>query len=112
KTQIDDSGSKIYQLSGPVFFGSIHNFQNIFSPADDPDDVIVDFLDARVYDHSGIEALDKLADRYQRRGKTLHYRHLSPECKGLLHRAGNLVEVNLIEDPDYKVANPSLTVSN
>ncbi|WP_229728325.1 SulP family inorganic anion transporter [Marinicella pacifica] len=111
KTEINTTGSKIYHLSGPVFFGSIHNFQDIFSPAEDPDDVIVDFMDARVYDHSGIEALDKLADRYQRRGKTLHYRHLSQECKGLLHKAGDLVEVNLIEDPDYKVANPSLSVN-
>ncbi len=112
KAHTDEEGSKIYQLSGPVFFGSIHNFQNIFSPSTDPDDVIVDFLDARVYDHSGIDALDKLADRYQRHGKTLHYRHLSQECVQLLQKAGNLVEVNLIEDPNYRVADPSLRLSD
>ncbi len=95
-------------LSGPVFFGSIQNFQDIFSPQTDPDDVIVDFVDARIYDHSAIEALDSLAERYERNGKTLHYRHLSSECKQLLSKAGNLVEVNLIEDPDYKVADSTL----
>jgi len=108
KSHIDDNGSKIYMLSGPVFFGSIQNFQDIFAPRTDPDDVIVDFLDARIYDHSAIEALDSLAERYERNGKKLHYRHLSPECRVLLNKAGNLVEINLIEDPDYKVADSSL----
>jgi len=105
---IDENGSKVYLLSGPVFFGSIQNFQDLFAPRTDPDDVIVDFANARVYDHSGIEALDSLAERYQRNGKKLHYRHLSLECKQLLKKAGNLVEVNLIEDPDYKVADSAL----
>ena len=105
---IDENGSKVYLLSGPVFFGSIQNFQDLFAPRTDPEDVIVDFANARVYDHSGIEALDSLAERYQRNGKKLHYRHLSLECKQLLKKAGNLVEVNLIEDPDYKVADSAL----
>ncbi|MCW9018482.1 MAG: SulP family inorganic anion transporter, partial [Kangiellaceae bacterium] len=105
---VDEKGSKIYQIHGPLFFGSARNFQDIFTPKDDPEDVIVDFADARVYDHSGIEALDALAERYERRGKKLHYRHLSPECKVLLQKAGNLVEVNLIEDPNYHVADSSL----
>ncbi|WP_196138138.1 SulP family inorganic anion transporter [Aliikangiella sp. G2MR2-5] len=108
KKTIDESGSKVYIVHGPLFFGSARNFQDIFTPKDDPDDVIVDFLDARVYDHSGVEAIDTLAERYQRRGKTLHYRHLSPECKQLLRKAGNLVEVNVIEDPNYHVADSSL----
>ncbi len=108
KSSIDENGSKIYNVRGPVFFGSVHNFQNIFSPKDDPDDIIVDFLEARIYDHSAIEALDSLAERYQRRGKTLHYRHLSPECKQLLSKAGNLVEINQVEDPDYHVADSQL----
>lgn len=107
-SEIDAKGSKIYSVKGPLFFGSVHNFQNLFDPKEDPEDIIVDFMEARVYDHSGIEALDNLAERYQRRGKTLHYRHLSPECKQLLSKAGNLVEVNLIEDPDYHVADSQL----
>ena len=70
--------------------------------------MIVDFAGARVYDHSGIEALDSLAERYMRNGKNLHYRHLSSECRQLLQKAGNLVEVNVIEDPDYHVADSQL----
>ena len=105
---VDEKGSKVYHVHGPLFFGSIRNFQDIFTPRVDPEDVIVDFLDARVYDHSAIEAIDALAERYQRNGKTLHYRHLSPECRLLLQKAGNLVEVNVIEDPDYHVVDSSL----
>ncbi|WP_444998369.1 SulP family inorganic anion transporter [Aliikangiella sp. IMCC44359] len=105
---VNEKGSKVYMLHGPLFFGSTQNFQDIFSPRTDPDDVIVDFADARVYDHSAIEAIDSLAERYERNGKTLHYRHLSPECRRLLTKAGDLVEVNLIEDPDYHVVDSSL----
>ncbi len=107
-THVDENGSKIYKLHGPLFFGSAKNFHDIFTPQEDPEDVIIDFLDARAYDHSAIEAIDALAERYQRNGKTLHYRHLSQECRVLLQKAGNLVEVNLIEDPDYHVADSSL----
>ncbi|VAW33319.1 Sulfate permease [hydrothermal vent metagenome] len=105
---IDESGSKVYKLSGPLFFGSIHNFQDIFTPKTDPKDIIVDFANARAYDHSAIEALDALAERYERNGKNLRYRHLSPECKLLLQKAGNLVEVNLVEDPNYHVVDSKL----
>jgi SulP family sulfate permease len=61
-------------------------------------------MDARVYDHSGLEAIDALAERYARAHKTLHLRHLNQECRSLLEKAGTLVEVNLMEDPDYHVA--------
>ncbi len=59
-------------------------------------------------DHSAIEAIDSLAERYMNAGKTLHLRHLSQECKDLLEKAGNLVEVNVIEDPKYHVADDRL----
>ncbi|PCH60211.1 MAG: sodium-independent anion transporter, partial [SAR86 cluster bacterium] len=108
KKHVDENGSKIYSLHGPLFFGSARNFQDIFDPKSDPDDVIVDFLDARAYDHSAIEAIDSLAERYERHGKSLHFRHLSPECRQLLKKAGNLVEVSLIEDPNYHVADSQL----
>ncbi|CAG0899683.1 unnamed protein product [Cyprideis torosa] len=97
-------GGKVYELNGPLFFASVQNFQELFSPADDPDDVVVDFANSRVADHSAIEAIDKLAERYERRGKRLHLKHLSPECRRLLHKAGDLVEVNVLEDPSYHVA--------
>jgi SulP family sulfate permease len=80
----------------------------LFDPAQDPKDVIIDFERSRVADHSGLEAIDTLAERYVRAGKTLHLRHLTPECKQLLAKAGNMVELNVIEDPDYKVASDTL----
>lgn len=106
--RIDENGSKIYELHGAVFFGSVKNFHEIFNPREDPDDVVIDFVHSRVYDHSGLEAIDKLADRYLSAGKTLHLKHLSPECRELLHKARNLVEVNVMEDPKYHVADDAL----
>ncbi|MCB1737199.1 MAG: SulP family inorganic anion transporter, partial [Gammaproteobacteria bacterium] len=108
KAFIDENGTKVYELHGPLFFGSVHAFQNLFDPKLDPDDVVVDFYDSRVADHSGLEAIDTLADRYLRAGKTLHLKHLSPECRDLLAKAGDLVEVNLMEDPRYHVADDRL----
>jgi len=104
KTYIADNGSKVYELHGPLFFGSVHSFMELFDPRNDPDDVVVEFQHSRVGDHSGLEAIDNLAERYLNAGKKLHLRHLSPECRKLLHKAGNLVEVNVIEDPTYHVA--------
>jgi len=104
----DANGTKVYNMHGQLFFGSIHSFKNLFEPRNDPDDVIIDFANTRVYDHSGIEAIDAVAERYLNAGKTLHLRHLSPECRELLKKAGNLVEANYIEDPKYKVADDSL----
>jgi SulP family sulfate permease len=103
-THKDINGSRIYYLRGPIFFGSVQNFLELFDPKQDPDDVIIDFERSRVADHSGLEAIDTLAERYSRAGKTLHLRHLSAECKILLSKAGNMVELNVIEDPDYKIA--------
>ena len=105
---IDENGTKHYELNGPLFFGSIHAFQQIFSPKDDPQDVEIDFYHSRVVDHSGIEAIDSLAERYSKAGKTLHLKHLSPECRDLLTKAGDLVEVNVKEDPHYHVADDKL----
>jgi len=108
KSFVDENGVKIYELHGPLFFGSIHAFNRLFDPRNDPDEVIIDFYDSRVADHSGLEAIDALAERYLRAGKTLHLKHLSPECRTLLDKAGDLVEVNLVEDPRYRVADDRL----
>jgi SulP family sulfate permease len=107
-TEMQPSGSKVYSLRGPLFFGSVKGFLDLFDAKNDPDDVIVEFVHARVSDHSAIEAIDTLAERYLKLGKTLHLRHLSPECRKLLRKAGNLVEVNVIEDPKYHVATDEL----
>ncbi len=108
KAFVNEDGVKIYELQGPLFFGSVHAFNNIFDPHNDPDHVIVDFYDSRVADHSGIEAIDNLAERYQRLGKKLQLKSLSEECRILLKKAGDLVEVNLLADPKYHVADDRL----
>ncbi|MFT5284833.1 MAG: SulP family sulfate permease [Planctomycetota bacterium] len=107
-SHIDDKGTKVYSLRGPLFFGSASGFGELFEPRTDPDDVVIEFEHARVSDHSAIEAIDSLADRYLKAGKTLHLRHLSPDCRKLLRRAGSMVEVNVIEDPHYHVADDAL----
>ncbi|CAM9115193.1 unnamed protein product [Discosporangium mesarthrocarpum] len=94
---------KTYRLSGPLFFGSAASFSDLFDPKDDPENVVVDFMGSRVYDHSAIEAIDALAVRYRDVGKTVHLRHLSPDCKTLLSNAKDLVEVGQL-DPIYGVA--------
>lgn len=101
-------GSKIYQLHGPLFFASVSSFKEMFEPADDPDDVVIDFYYTRVYDQSALEAINGLAEKYESAGKRLHLTHLSPECRGLLDRAGDLIEINLSEDPQYHVATDRL----
>lgn len=105
---IDEQGSKVYELHGPLFFGSVKNFAELFDVNNDPRDVIIEFKYSRVADHSAIEAIDSLAERYKKAGKKLHLRHLSPDCIELLNKAKDLVEVNVIEDPKYKVASDKL----
>jgi len=105
---VNEQGSNVYDVSGPLFFGSVSNFLEQFNMADDSDDVIVEFKNSRVVDHSAIEAIDTLAERYLSRGKTMHLRHLSQECTQLLTKAGSLVEINVIEDPDYHIASDKL----
>jgi len=102
--KVNEHGSKVYQLHGPLFFASVSSFKEMFDPRGDPDDVVIDFYFSRVYDQSALEAINAVADRYKQAGKRLHLRHLSPECRQLLDRAGDLVEVNIAEDPHYHVA--------
>ena len=104
KVLIDMQGSKVYRLNGPLFFGSVESFNALFDPAQDPDDVIVDFINSRVVDHSALQAIDSMAEKYEKAGKKLHLRHLSPDCQKLLTRARKFMEVSVIEDPHYGVA--------
>lgn len=101
---LDESGSKIYQVNGPLFFGSVANFLELFDTVNDPQDVIVDFVNSRVADHSAIDAIETIAERYHKSGRKLHLKHLSQDCLALLTKSGSLVEINHIEDPTYKVA--------
>ncbi len=102
------TGERVYEIHGPLFFASTHRFNDLFDPKNDPDEVIFDFAYSRVADHSAIEAIDNLAERYTKEGKKLHLCHLSQECKALLEKAGNLVEINIKEDPHYHIADDKL----
>ncbi len=101
---VDDAGTKHYEIYGPLFFGSAQAFAEKFDVKNDPDSVIIDFRESRVNDMSGIEALNKITERYFKAGKEIHLRHLSPDCRQLLKNAEKIIDVNIIEDPTYKVA--------
>ena len=109
--KFNEFGSKIYQLHGPLFFSSVSSFKEMFDPGNDPEDVVIDFYYSRVYDQSGLEAINTLAEKYESCGKRLHLTHLSPECRRLLNKAGDLVEINLSEDPQYHIATDRLAWS-
>lgn len=104
----NEAGSKIYQLHGPLFFASAKRFKDLFDFRQDPEDVVIDFYYTRIYDQSGLAAINFLTEKYQSAGKRLHLTHLSPECRRLLDGAGDLVEVNVSEDPQYHVASERL----
>ena len=106
--KFNEFGSKIYQFHGPLFFASVSSFKEMLNPVADPDDVVLDFYYSRVYDQSGLEAIHSMAGKYEALGKRLHLTHLSPECRSLLAKAGDLVEINISEDPQYHVATDRL----
>jgi SulP family sulfate permease len=108
RKHIDEQGIKHYEIYGPLFFGSITAFQEKFDVLNDPDEVIIDFRESRVVDHSAIEALNKVTERYAKQGKTLHLRHLSEDCRLLLDNASAIIDVNYWEDPKYKLVSNKL----
>jgi len=99
----DEEGKKIYELEGPLFFASITSFNEQFDVTNDPQEVIIDFKKARVMDSSGVEAIDKLTEKYKKAGKKLTLRHLSKDCKKTLTSAGPFCSYEE-DDPTYKVA--------
>ena len=103
KKYVDEAGVKHYEIFGPLFFGSVSAFNDKFDVVNDPGEVIVDFKESKVVDMSGIEALNKLTARYQKVDKKLHLRHLSQDCLLLLSNAEKVIDVNIIEDPYYRV---------
>lgn len=100
---MDEHGIKHYEIYGPLFFGSTTLFSEKFDVQNDPDEVIIDFKESRVADMSGIEALNKITGRYAKLGKKVHLRHLSKDCIRLLENADKIIDVNVLEDPTYKV---------
>lgn len=103
RKSVDEHGIKHYEIYGPLFFGSVTAFNEKFDVLNDPQEVIIDFKESRVVDMSAIEALNKITERYLKVGKTLHLRHLSPDCQKLLKNADKIIDINVIEDPTYKV---------
>ncbi|MFV1838932.1 SulP family inorganic anion transporter [Phaeobacter sp. Ax3a-5a] len=98
-----DKGAKVYEIEGPLFFGSTDGFIELFDVANDPDHVIVDFARSRVVDQSALQAIEALAGKYEAEGKALVLRHLSRDCHQLLTKAGHLM-VDSDDDPDYALA--------
>ena len=103
KEYIEEDGTKVYELEGPLFFGSATTFSDTFDIKNDPQKVIMDFKNARVMDFSGVEAIDNIVKKYEKEGKTLHLRHLSQDCKKILKKAGPHCTYEE-DDPTYKVA--------
>ncbi|PWN65005.1 sodium-independent anion transporter [Chryseobacterium phosphatilyticum] len=103
RKHIDEQGIKHYEIFGPLFFGSVTAFADKFDAMNDPQEIVVDFKESRIVDMSAIDALDKLSKRYQQQGKVVYLRHLSEDCRKMLKNAEAVIEVNIQEDPTYKV---------
>lgn len=103
KKYTDEHGVKHYEIYGPLFFGSVTTFIDKFDPMNDPDQVVIDFKESRIVDMSAIDALDKLSKRYHQQNKSIHLRYLSEDCHRMLKNAEAVIEVNILEDPTYKV---------
>ena len=103
RKHIDKDGVKHYEIYGPLFFGSVSLFNEKFDVLNDPEEVIIDFQESRVVDMSAIEALNRITERYQKVGKKVHLKHLSKDCRKLLKNADDIIEINVMEDPTYKV---------
>lgn len=100
---VDEAGIKHYEIYGPLFFGSTAAFMEKFDVPQDPVAVVIDFKESRVVDMSAIDALNKITERYAKQGKHVQLRHLSPDCRSLLKNAEGVVQVDVWEDPTYKV---------
>ena len=111
---IDENGNKHYEIRGPLFFGSVRGFLEKFDELADPEEVIIDFKESRIADMSAIEAVNSLTQRYRKVGKVVHLRHLSEDCKILLQNADAIIDVNIMEDPTYKIPanNTDLLIRN
>lgn len=103
RKSVDAFGVKHYEIYGPLFFGSVTAFNEKFDALNDPDEVVIDFAESRVVDMSAIEALNKITERYHKVGKIVHLKHLSHDCRLLLKNAERIIDVNVLEDPTYKV---------
>jgi sulfate permease, SulP family len=104
RTYVDENQIKHYEIYGPLFFGSAMAFQEKFKVSEDPQRIIIDFKESRVADMSAIEAINTITKRYSEAGKVVELKHLSADCRQLLRNAESVIDVNIIEDPNYRVA--------
>lgn len=100
RKHLREDGTKVYEIWGPLFFGSINAFQNKFDVKNDPENVEIDFIESRVTDHSGIESIFNLVEKYEKENKKVKLKHLSEDCKRLLYKASNRFDGVIIEDID------------
>jgi SulP family sulfate permease len=113
RKSMKEDGTKVYEIWGPLFFGSITTFMNKFDVANDPESVEIDFIESRVSDHSGIEAIGNLVKKYESAGKTIKLKHLSEDCIKLLNRADDhfrTVIIRDIDDPRYYVVTDKVKI--
>lgn len=103
KKYIDEKGVKHYEIYGPLFFASTTAFSEKFDVSNDPNEVVIDFKESKITDMSAIDAVNKITERYAKVNKTVHLRHLSADCRTLLKNADTVIDVNILEDPSYKV---------
>jgi SulP family sulfate permease len=103
KTHIEEDGTKVYDFDGPLFFACVTTFNEEFDIGNDPENIILDFKDARVMDISGVEAIDAITKKYLEAGKKIKVRHLSNECKDIMNNAKQFCTYEE-DDPKYKVA--------
>ncbi|QDV20531.1 Bicarbonate transporter BicA [Gimesia panareensis] len=101
----ENDDKKTYQLHGPLFFASVSSFRELFDPVNDPPIVVIDFYFTRIYDQSAIEAIDKIAERYQAEGKCLHLRNLTPDCKRLIERMSPHTKIEISDERHYHITN-------
>lgn len=104
RKSVDENGVKHYQIFGPLFFASAMTFGEKFDPINDPDEIVIDFAESRIVDHSGIDAIHKVTERYHKLGKKVYIRHLSSSSRVLLEKAARIININYTEDdPSYKI---------
>lgn len=108
KKYIDKKNITHYELDWPLFFASIARFKELFDIKNDTKEIIIDFANSRVMDHSGIEAINNLTEKYKKLWKILHLKHLSKDCRLLIKNANKIIDVNVLEDPKYFVSDDKL----
>jgi SulP family sulfate permease len=109
KVEITESkGAKYYKLHGPLFFSSVTSFKDLFNFKKDPEHIYIDFEDSKIWDHSGIEALQNITERYAQNDKKLHLLNVNPDCKILLAKASNIVELKVVDHAEYHIADDAL----